>query len=202
MKKFSRYEIKGIEVPSVTTILNILDKPGLPEWYGRLGLSEANKQKNDAATYGSLVHNTIEYIETGLDIKPDHSIKKVINNFRKWSYENVDEWLAFEKACYHDELMYAGTLDCIARFKNGRIVLTDIKTSRSIRDTYTLQLAAYKNATRIEDCTVKPEEIEDAGILHLNKETEEWEWNPIELTSYHFTAFKCCRFLYTWRNGI
>lgn len=128
-KKHSKYLIKGKEVPSVTTILgNTLHKPGLQEWYGRLGKIEAERQRDEAASFGDKVHTAIEAHFTGQKMeKLAPRVQIALNNMITWAEVNVDEWLDFEQAVYHDELLYAGTVDAFVRLKSGKICIADFK---------------------------------------------------------------------------
>jgi hypothetical protein len=201
-KKHLKYTIEGKVVPSVTTILNELAKPGLEKWYGRIGLVEAEKQKTEASEFGSKVHSAIEAIYHGQDpYMFDDRFKKVIENFKKWSEHNISEWLAFEKAIYHDELMYAGTIDAVARLKGAnKLVLVDFKTSKKVREEYYLQVAAYVNATRMEDNAVNLKDLDGAIIVHLDHDTLLWEAVNVPLTEELFRVFKACLEIYQWRN--
>ena len=202
MKKNNKYLINGKTVPSVTTIIDVLSKPGLDRWYGRLGLAEAEKQKNEAAEFGSTVHGLIEAIYQGQDPEiSDPRVKKAITNFKKWADHHIEEWVAFEKAIFHDELLYAGTVDAFAKLKgSNRLVLVDFKTSKKVRDEYYLQVAAYVRATRIEDDCVDLEEVKGAIILHLDHETLTWEAVNAHIDEELFDVFKSCLTIYKWRN--
>lgn len=202
MKKHKEYLIQGKKVPSVTTILDVLSKPGLEFWYGKLGFTEANKQKEEAAKFGTAIHNAIEDTYTGqVPSITDERMKTVISNFTKWSDRYIDSWLAFEKAVFHDELHYAGTADAFAILKGSKkMVLIDFKTSKKVRDQYFLQVTAYAKATRIEDNAVDLSKIEGALILHLNHETLDWEVVTVQITPELFEVFKCCLEIYKWKN--
>ncbi len=201
-KKYLRYLINGNTVPSVTTILNELSKPGLEKWYGRLGTTEAERQKNAAADFGSRVHSAIEAIYQGQEPNfEDEKLKTVVSNFKKWAEANISEWVAFEKAVYHDELLYAGTTDAFAKLKGSeRLVLVDFKTSKKIRDEYYLQVVAYAKATRIEDDVVDLKQVSGAIIVHLDPETLAWEAVNADLSDDLFQVFKACLTVYKWRN--
>lgn len=204
-KKYSKYTIKGTEVPGVTTILKVISKPGLEAWYGRLGIKEAERQRDAAASFGSLIHDIIEdiYGRNKKPLLPDSRVKSTINNFKKWSDKYIEEWITFEKAVFHDELMYAGTVDAFARLKgSNKLVLVDIKTSKSIRAEYFLQVSAYANATRLEDDSVNLRDVEGAIIVHLDHATLEWKAVNVELDPKLFSVFKAAVEIYKWqKNG-
>jgi hypothetical protein len=201
-KKYLKYLIKGQEVPSVTTILNELSKPGLEKWYGRLGTTEAERQKNEAAEFGSRVHSAIEAIYHGQEpALTDEKFKTVISNFKKWADHHIEEWVAFEKAVYHDDLLYAGTVDAFAKLKgSNRLVLVDFKTSKKIREEYYLQVVAYALASRVEDDVIDLKDLKGAIIVHLDPETLTWEAVNAEISQNLFEVFAACLKIYKWRN--
>lgn len=201
-KKNNIYLIESKKVPSVTTILDVLSKPGLEIWYGKLGLSEANKQKNAAADFGSSVHSAIEAVYG--DQTPhyeDTKLATVVANFKTWCDKNIQEWITFEKAVFNDELKYAGTVDAYAILKGSKkLVLVDFKTSKKVRDEYYLQVAAYLNCNRIEDNAVDLSKVEGAIIVHLDHASLTWEAVHAHITPQIFDVFKACLSIYKWRN--
>ena len=201
-KKHNIYLINKEKVPSVTTILNEMSKPGLEIWYGKLGLKEANRQKEEAAAFGSSVHSAIEAICNGQTaLYSDERLKTAVNNFRIWADTFVEEWVVFEKAVFHDDLKYAGTADAYAILKGSKkMVLVDFKTSKKVRDEYYLQVAAYMNCNRIEDDCVDLKKVEGAIIVHLDHDSLTWESVHAHVTPYLFDVFKACLTIYKWRN--
>ena len=204
MKKYSKYTIRGIEVPGVTTVLSVLAKDGLNEWYGRLGIKEAVRQRDAAAEFGSKVHDLIEafYTDKPYDEPTEERVKAAFESFKIWAKSNVKRFFAFEKAIFHDELMYAGTLDIVAELPNGKIIIIDIKTSKAVREEYFLQVCAYKNATRIEENCIDLDSITGAIIVHLDHKTLTWSATNVNLTEKLFETWKACVTLYKWKHGI
>lgn len=203
-KKNSEYLINNKPVPSVTKIISVIHNEGLLRWYGKLGLFEAEKQKNLAASFGDTIHTGIEALVNGQ--KPTYSndrIMTTLNNFEAWSKENIKEWIGFEKAVYHDDLLYAGTTDAFAILKDGRKIMLDFKTSRKFSSKFSLQLTAYINATRIEDNIVDLKNLDQYLVLHLNHETLTWSTINIIPTDELFEVFKSCLKIYNWieQNG-
>lgn len=201
-KKNNLYLINGEKVPSVTTVLDVLSKPGLEIWYGKLGLREANAKKVEAAAFGSAVHAAIEAIYHGqTPFYTDERLKIIVENFKQWSDTFVDKWVTFEKAVFHDDLKYAGTVDAYAIMKgSNKLVLVDFKTSKKIREEYYLQVAAYMNATRIEDDVIDLSHVEGSIIVHLDHDSLTWEAVHAHITPQIFDVFKACLSIYKWRN--
>ena len=191
----------GLEYPSVTAILNELNKPALTYWaancavsYIEQNLSEVDPNNphslndlflnaktafktvgKEATDIGSAVHHAIEhYVKHGKDATGDlsESVQNGFLAFLEWESLNKVEWLESEKTLYNLESCYAGTCDAIAKI-NGVKYLLDFKTSKSIYDEYRFQLAAYMA------CLDESEGVERIGILRLDKETGEPEFKDI-----------------------
>jgi hypothetical protein len=193
------YELNGIEYPSVTTVLGLLDKSGaLTYWSARCATEYIAERKDllftdqhsfeqilrDATTAfqsvskealdtGSITHNMIEqYVKTGAD---QHSSNDQAQNsflaFLEWEELNHVVWEQSEMTLFETINGYAGTCDAVA-LVNGVRYLIDFKTSKSIYDEYKTQLAAYLRAYNLTNS----EQIERVGILRLDKETGEPEF--------------------------
>jgi hypothetical protein len=140
----------GVTIPSVTTIINVLDKPGLVYWYGKNGTAECNRIKEESATFGTHVHSLIEtYLN--LPKKPDEEVleysdaeKACLRSFIEWYKTSGLTPLCMEPedAVISKEFNYQGTWDFIGRHDNA-VIVADWKTSNALYDTVGLQLAAY-----------------------------------------------------------
>ena len=193
----ARYSFEGIEYPSVTQILGILDKSAALMGWATKCMKEYFEQNysadvdpimlindarfkyrevsKEALDIGSAVHNHIEkYIKYGQDVKQE-SIKDEVQNaflaFLEWEDKNIKKWVKSEMQICHAGIGYAGTLDAVAELKTGEICVIDFKSSKGIYDEYRTQIIAYfeayKNLGNNADCT---------GILRLDKETGLPEW--------------------------
>lgn len=168
-----RYYFGDLVVPSVTQILDIINKPALKYWAVNLAVAEVydkiqphkeyspdeleevlenarrehDKMKHMYVGIGKQVHAWLEhYIETGKKKRiknPD--IKTQIKTFLKWEEEHDIEFLETERLVFHDELNYCGRLDFIAMFE-GKKVLGDFKTSNRLYPEHSLQTVAYQKA--------------------------------------------------------
>lgn len=207
-KKHLEYLLKdGAKAPSVTTILQVLNKPALNDWRARLGHKRSDEIKTVAGDFGGAVHAGIEAVcsDSQIPSYANDKIRAAVENFKQWAAKNIEEWVAFEKAAYHDDLRYAGTVDAFARLKNGKLVLIDFKTSRKVNWEYYLQTVAYARAQRYEDNVVQPQDIQGIIIVHLNHETMTWEaLNVTDPDEEYWTIFQHLCFIYPrWRaaNG-
>ena len=178
----AKYRINDIEYPSVTTVLGILGKgDALVQWAANCAidyikenpdcdLEVARKEwrnvRDDAMNIGSEVHHLIEkWIkrdEIIHDIEND-IVEKAFNAFREWERENIQEWIETEQTVHRRDLGYAGTLDAVAKMKDGRVLVIDFKVSKGFYDTYPLQLAAYRAAYE--------KDVDGMGILLLDKKS-------------------------------
>lgn len=144
--------VDGIKIPSVTTILNVLDKPGLVYWYGKHGTAECNRIKEESATFGTHVHSLIESFlscQEGMvllpqDVKYTPEELACSQSFREWYKTSglTPVSMEPEDAVISKEYNYQGTWDFIGR-KDGTMLVADWKTSNALYDTVGLQLAAY-----------------------------------------------------------
>jgi hypothetical protein len=173
MKMTGRYyTIDGVNYPSVTSILNVLNKPQLVNWAVRLtrdslkqelfalqranslqdlnagsllakSASEHNRVKNAVADHGIDIHRRIAaYVGDKASYTSKNVRDPVIIAFRAWQDEAQFVPNASEKLVISREHEYAGTADLIGTL-NGRLALLDIKTGRGLYPEYKLQLAAY-----------------------------------------------------------
>ena len=152
-------------------------------------------KKDTAGDLGTEIHMIVgSYIEGQLFLKDIKSKdkKRALQNFIKttkgWEWLGseivvVSEWCECPGKP-HDECLhncpnlrgYGGTADAIARLPDGQIHLIDFKTSNTIQATFSMQCALYAYAKPVDD-NLKPvwEEIQEARILHFNKEFLTWE---------------------------
>lgn len=144
------YNSDGMEVPSVTTILKILNKPALTNWANYLGFKNTKVEDVLQATsyVGTQVHKLIEDRLNNIhrfSLKNENELDAQIitgyKNFLLWYRENRDIRVI------HNELKltcdsFGGTIDLVCD-RNGLIHVIDFKTSKDIFPTMFLQLAGY-----------------------------------------------------------
>jgi hypothetical protein len=162
-----RHPETGEEVPSITNILGILDKPALPRWAAKLvaerawdlrstlddlGRDEAidilkgspwrNSQR--AANRGTSIHEYLEVVGNGgyaPELEGDAIRYKAAADEFLHVYKpdfEMTEFTVFGTG-------YAGTADFMAVI-NGRKVIGDYKTSKALYPEIALQLAAIRYA--------------------------------------------------------
>ena len=163
------------DAPSVTTIVGMLDKPGLSwgaaketalfanhhqdEWlhldeiaaYERLRKHHKGVW-DDKALRGTMVHDFAEQWAAGKEVDCPIECVGYLDALAAFYADHEPEWLQVERTVIYDEqpgLEYAGTFDGIAKLKDGTTALIDLKSGKRYPVETTLQLAAYRYATHM-----------------------------------------------------
>lgn len=143
-----RYQVNGLALPSVTTILSkTKDMTYLNEWRNAVGDAEATRIVTEASNLGSGMHNLLEDYVLGRPMKGQFMSKTLANLIIKQGLSKVTEMWGTEVALYSANL-YAGTTDLVGKMINNRPAIIDFKNSRNPKtekdiDDYKAQLAAY-----------------------------------------------------------
>lgn len=217
----------GERAPSVTTILDVLNKPALPRWsaleVARYAVANraAWEQLDDPAAVDLLKRapwrTTTEAADTGTDL---HAVAETIlgggdppatapaawvARFRQF----LDTWrpepLEVEATVWGTTggLSYGGTCDLLADLPGvGRAVI-DLKTGKGVYPEVSLQLAAYLMA----DVIVRPDgtEVEwsvgpAAAVLHIPARDTTWQLRRVTAGAEAWAAFGHARALHDWRT--
>ena len=205
----SRYYLKdGFELPSVTTITGLLDKPALVGWavkmvvlyvlerisgmksigvkklIGILEDAKGNYRKvsQKALDIGSAVHNAIEhYLKTGEEPKDPHDqVLAAFLAFLMWKDKYLVEVISTEETVYGTK--YAGTQDLKA------IIDPEGRAGEPGREAYYKKYVIdFKSSSgiypemryQVAGYRQTDKEIEGNGVLRLDKETGLPEWKDI-----------------------
>lgn len=168
------YELEGKFYPSVTTILSSFPKTeSFYKWLRETG-EDSNRLRDEAGEKGSQVHNLTEQYDNGLEVSLLNS-----DGAQRWSVEvwhQFSKYVEFRNATapalkIHAREMNlidpscgtAGTLDTYCEI-DGKHLILDIKTGKSIYPHFWCQLAIYRKM--FENLCGK--KIDGVGILHLN----------------------------------
>lgn len=149
------YELGTEKLPSVTTILQATQsdekRAALNAWKERLGSTEADKVKNDAATRGTALHTHLEKFLLGegyLDLTTEGQASRTMAQqiIDKGLKNRLKEFWGLEVTLYYPEL-YAGSTDVAGVYDDAEAII-DFKQSNKLKrrewiDDYKLQLAAY-----------------------------------------------------------
>lgn len=160
---------KNIEVPSVTTILKILNKPSLCKWANYLGFKRENVDRvlEDSANKGTEVHFMLnallfrkEYLYIQQENVSQDYLYNVLDNFMAWIPNHRVKPIFGEKPMTCD--MFGGTIDLYCEL-DGKLTILDFKTSKNFYSSMFLQLAAYTYMMEMSDL-----KVEQVCILLIN----------------------------------
>ena len=197
----------GKQVPGVTTVLGVLNKPALVAWANRLGLEgiDSRSYTDEAAAVGKLAHALIECELKGED--PDLSdfsqaqIDRAqfgVEAFHTWRAAHQLEPVLVEASIVSDEFGFGGTIDCVAVLDDV-LTLLDFKTSSGIYDEHKFQVSAYWRLLKEAGY-----EIKGARILKIGRtEGEGLEEHTItgRQILHGWRIFEHCLEIYQLRKG-
>lgn len=219
----------GEPLPSVTTIIGVVDKSGplvgwakkitaeaavdhraeIEGWVtlsGRDGAVSMLKtvavaERDRAANRGTEVHTLAEGIARGQEVEIPEELAPYIASYRQFLVDWSPEYLAAEEMVANLMHGYAGTLDGIAKLA-GETWLLDIKTSKGVYAETALQLAAYGNAQFIGRAgTERRFRIPPIDRYGvIHVRPERYQLIPIEVTRATFGAFLAAKAIHDWRG--
>jgi hypothetical protein len=166
------YQINGLTLPSVSTVLRVIAKPNLVSWVRRITLGEVRKlleeglsiegalslaeveperQRDAAAQRGGLVHQTLACALMRKPYPPEWGpwVRSALSFLTDYGLDCV----AVEMMVGSLHRRYAGTIDLVGRQADGALTLADWKTG-GIWPEAALQLGAY--AIALEEMTGRP----------------------------------------------
>jgi len=196
----------GDRVPSVTTILGILNKPALLEWAWKCGLDglDYKEVRDQAADIGTLAHYLIMCHLTGET--PDTSeysqqdIEKAENcliKYWEWEGEHDIEPILVEAPLISEVHQFGGTIDCLAK-SGDELWLIDHKTGKGIYPEMFYQLAAYEWLLKESGY-----EVDNARILRIGRdENEGFEERVMTNLDNQWRIFLACKEIYDRQKEI
>ena len=211
IKAHTVYKIDGTRVPSVTTILSVLNKPALVPWANKLGLQgiDSSKYVDEKAAIGSLAHEMIQVylgdLMTGIvpniqfqnDMFPDYTPNQVcqaLKSFQKfygWIIENDIDPILSEQGFVSEDYQFGGTIDLLCKL-SGKLTLVDFKTCKAIYSEHFIQLAAYEQLL-----SEAGHIVDECRILRIGRDEDEGfeEFVRTDLST-QFTIFYHCAEIY------
>jgi hypothetical protein len=192
--KRHQYKLDGVVLPGVTSVLNVIHKPELLAWYGRLGTVEANRQRDAAAAHGTRVHAMCEALANG-GYLPDPELQPYVDAYTSWLNANVHRIIAAEPRVASRTHGVAGSIDLVAEMIDGQTAILDLKTGSMVPDTTALQCAAYGRLYAEQEGIQATRRI----AIHLPRKspgkitTIEY---PAETEPEDWRVFLCCLILY------
>jgi hypothetical protein len=217
-----------IEYPSVTTILNVLNKPALAGWAAREAAAYAVANLDDlvsiasrdteaareliqgapwrksrkAMKRGSDTHDAAERHALGLKPDmPDEEAAPYVDGLRRFLDEWQPEIEMSEAVVYSRRYRYAGQLDGIGTFPGMGRVLFDFKTGKAVYDEAVLQVCAYRNADFIglpDGSEVPVPAVDTCAIVRITPGA--YEVVPIATEGPMFEFFVDCVRLHQWKQ--
>lgn len=142
----------GSQVPSVTTVLQILGSPAIIRWANWLGFKhlDYDKELERTAENGTIIHQGVQYI-----VDPEHTepltfkngfesqyYDQIFNQFKAFISQFTYKTIFTEMSFTSSELGYGGTIDWYAEM-SGFHMLVDFKSSKQVRLKHLLQLGGY-----------------------------------------------------------
>jgi len=148
-----------------------------------------------AAARGTDVHSLAMRLAAGLEVDVPEPLEGFVDAYLKF----VDDWqpeeILIEAPVFNRTLRYAGTLDLIARLKDGWVHLLDWKTTGSgIWPETAIQLAAYRNAEFYLDAEGNERplpQVDYCGAVWLR--ADGYDLIPVEASAEAFKIFQWAR---------
>lgn len=141
------------------------------------------RTKTEAAAYGTRAHEIIEAALHAAGEWPSERemareplpVQNSVALFQEWWGAQNLTVIDLEAYVADVQMGYGGTIDCLARDSEGRLVLLDWKTSKAVYPEYHLQVVAYGGAMARMGLGMP----EQASILRIGKEDAEFESVPV-----------------------
>lgn len=144
----------GDRIPSVTTILNATkpreDRERLFNWQQRVGVEQAAEITKTASRRGTGTHRYIQKFLQGQEVDCPEAIRPYWESVEP-VLRAIEQVRLVEGVVIHDQLGYAGVVDCVASYE-GVPCICEWKTSDRPKKTvdrlydYPLQIVAYCGA--------------------------------------------------------
>jgi len=179
MPRVKYYTKDGELVPGVTTITSVLGKgEGLIYWAWNLGMQgiDFRKHRDNLADVGSLAHDMILcHLKKATPNTDKYSKDTIVtagicfDKFIDWSAHHTLEPIIIEpeKGIVSEKYRYGGCPDYYGKI-DGKLVLLDFKTAKSIYDDVYYQLAGYMLI--LEELGHK---VEECQILRIGRSEDE-----------------------------
>lgn len=155
------------DYPSVTTILGILRKPALENWFRYNTAQFCKEESAKGKIVGSQIHQAIEDQINGKEVKIEttyvEEVKNGLNSFILFKKEHPEiEFVLAEQKLTSEVHKFNGTMDVKTNIGSA-VIIGDWKTSRAkkndippIYDEYIYQVSAYlKLFNEVENQNVK-----------------------------------------------
>lgn len=206
-KAHTKYYTKdGQQVPGVTTVLGVINKPFLIKWANNLGLQgiDSTKYVDALANIGTIAHYLIECDIAGTvpytdDYSPN-DLKAAMRSFDSWRAWRRDKEIIpifSERAMVSNVHGYGGTVDHYVLI-DGIPTLLDIKTAKAIYSEQLVQVVAYREAM-LENGHI----VDDCRIIRVGREEGEgFEDKSVDLLEQRFDLFSHALAIYNLQKTL
>lgn len=191
----------GTRVPSVTTIIGILDKPAIVHWAWQQGVAglDYRKVRDESALTGTLVHYLalckLKGEEPDLsDYSPNEitAAQASVDKLEVWLGQHKIEPILLETPLVSETYKFGGTMDFYGKI-DGRLAMRDFKTGKDVYIESYYQLAAYN--TLIMENGYEP--AESLGVILLSKDPADDLYERIvKQPNECFDIFLACHQIY------
>jgi len=220
-----QYRIGERLCPSVTGILEVINKPALIGWAVKccaeylednleIGkpvdelvklrlikeMKGAHRRKSgDAADIGSIVHRFAEEYVQGKDpsLPINPQARQAAESFLDWMSQHHVRVLSSEQRIFSRRYWYAGTMDLEAEV-DGALTRADFKTSNAIYPEMFLQLAGYDIARREESGIA----ADKRTIIRFPKEGGPCQVQDAIKPAEDDAGFLAAHALFRWQRGV
>jgi hypothetical protein len=198
-------DMPGVSIPmsQFYGVARLLDSVG-PEGFIKAVTSRSAWKNDEAKDMGSRIHELTELLDAKKDTGPMTPTEALrVEHYRTWRDASGWDLKVREAVLVNPELGFGGTLDILARDRDGRSVLADIKTGKGVYKESILQLAAYGLATFIQpegaSTVSRMPKVDRYAILHVTaKGVREIE---IPIGDEDRSAFLACMDLTRWSDS-
>lgn len=218
----------GESVPSITNIIGMKNKPGIPYWYAKTVANYAADHRERLATMsreeafslcrytpftdrddtpsviGDIVHGWIERHVKG-DAPSDAEVgqahvtaRHMWESFTKFVGHHSPEFTASEFTVWSNAHGYAGTGDLTMKI-NGWHILADTKTGERVYPETAMQLAALGNADVMLDTEGREMPVPKYDrYAILHLRPKSWTLYPVEKIDEAFECFLALKQVFDW----
>lgn len=211
-------------VPSVSTILKCVPKPGLDSWklrqvlmasltlpqrdgeladdYARRVMQDADEHMSKAADKGTAVHDAIEAWLIDGTMPAVTEIRDLFIPWRDWWVEQKLTVVHIEESMCHEVNGYGGRIDLVASHPTKGLILLDWKTQEfkkgaaNFYDTWPIQLEAYARMTgyRISELW----SVAISSTVPMPPQVRVW---PNEKRDEYWQVFQACQRVWEYANN-
>lgn len=205
-KSHQRYYVDKLQVPGVTTILNVLNKPALVGWANRIGLEgvSVGAYVDSLASIGSCAHYLIECSLKGEEPATDdftpnelRAAHQSAGRFAEWIEAKHFEFVESELQMVSSKHRFGGTLDILA-IVDGRLNVIDIKTGKGIYPEMLVQASAYAELAKEVG-----HQVEEIRILNVPRsEAEPFQEQVVTDWTLQWGLFQAAKSVYEFQRAI